>query len=134
MTELSDLPESPAGSQDDAPQAAPAINIADAEAQAKLAQLNMQAINMLASVRSAVMNKIVYDLAVESGKPEEIRYSKLLLMASLRMLTNYPSADKMYDEAIKLPQFAEDCKRFKQVMDHLDKAEIAGAQVVMRAV
>lgn len=99
---------------------------------AKSSTVDFQKVNLLAALRSTVMCKMMHDIATEDNNAEAMKFTRLMLIANLAMLRQYTGADKMYNEAINLPTYAEDKRRYKDVLAKLDEADKNGAQVVLR--
>lgn len=99
---------------------------------AKTSSIDFQKVNLLASLRSSVMCKMMHDIATEDGNTEAAKFTRLMLVANLSMLRQYKDSDKMFKEAVNLPSFEEDKKRYRDVLAKLDKADRDGTAVILQ--
>jgi hypothetical protein len=100
---------------------------------AKQANIGLAQINLLAGIRTAVMCKIIYEVALEKKEsdPAGYNYARVLLASALTLLVNYPEGPKYYREAISLGTIDEDVKRYKKVLERLEKADKDGDNIVL---
>jgi hypothetical protein len=78
-------------------------------------------VHFLASLRQAVFAQLLFDLAVEDGNPDVIRFIRAYHISCTSILKQMPDAEKHFDLAMKQPGIEKDRAMLRDLLTKLDE-------------